>query len=203
MSPAAKKKAPAPTPVFFESQRDLRRWLAANHAKEAELWVGFWKKETGRGVVDYRQALDEALCFGWIDGVRMSRGDGSYMQRFTPRRARSSWSQVNLRRMAELEALGLVTDAGREALERGRDAPPTQYSFEQEQIALDGESERLFRKNKRAWAHWESRPPGYRRTATWWVVSAKKLETRAKRLSTLVECSARGEPIPLLDRRRD
>jgi uncharacterized protein YdeI (YjbR/CyaY-like superfamily) len=192
MTPAAIK------PSFFPTEVDFRRWLEANHATAAELLVGFWKKGSGKPSIDWPQARDQALCFGWIDGVRRSLGEDSYTIRFTPRRKGSIWSKVNLERFEALKAAGLMTAAGELALEDST-GPKGVYAYEKPLSELLPAEEKLFRKDKIAWADWEKRPPGYRKTVLHWVTSAKKPETRARRLATLIECSAAGQKIPGYD----
>ena len=185
-------------PAFFPTEADFRRWLEANHATAPELLVGFWKKGSGRDSIDWPQARDQALCFGWIDGVRRSLGDESYTIRFTPRRKGSIWSTVNVARYEALTAEGLMTPAGVRAFEENKHKSGL-YAYERELAKFSPEDEARFRKNKDAWADWEKRPPGYRKTVLHWVTSAKKPETRAKRLGILVESSAAGEKIPGYD----
>jgi uncharacterized protein YdeI (YjbR/CyaY-like superfamily) len=188
----------AQEPTFFSTEADFRRWLQANHATAPELLVGFWKKGSGKPSIDWPQARDQALCFGWIDGVRRSLGEDSYTIRFTPRRKGSTWSKVNLGRFEALKAAGLMTPAGERALAEST-GPKGVYSYERPLADLAPDEERLFRRDKAAWADWEKRPPGYRRTVLHWVTSAKRPETRAKRLATLIACSAAGEKIPGYD----
>jgi len=185
-------------PSFFPKESEFRRWLEANHETAPELLVGFWKKGSGKPSIDWPQARDQALCFGWIDGVRRSLGDDAYTIRFTPRRKGSIWSKVNVERFAALKAAGLMTPAGERAYEENKGKSGL-YAYERELAALTGEEEKLFRKDKAAWADWEKRPPGYRKTVLHWVTSAKKPETRAKRLATLIQSSAAGEKIPGYD----
>lgn len=153
-----------------------------------------------RGVT-YKQALDEALCFGWIDGVRRGLDDVSFTVRFTPRKAKSKWSLVNTRRAKELEAQGRMHASGLAAF-RARDPEfGPKYSFESRPVELSGALAKRFRAAKAAWKFFQSRPPGYRRTASFWVMNAKQEATRERRLDALIECSARGSPIPLLARK--
>ena len=182
-------------PKFFESPARFRVWLKANHLKCTELWVGFRKKHTGLPSITWPESVDQALCFGWIDGVRKSLDDSSYMIRFTPRRAGSTWSQINIRRARSLERLGLMQASGRKAFE-SRDAVQTmRYSFERERAKLPIALERMLKANKLAWSFFQTQPPSYRRTATWWVMTAKREETRVRRLSTLIEDSAAGRRV--------
>ena len=185
-------------PVFFPTEADFRRWLAANHTTAPELLVGFWKKGSGKPSIDWPQARDQALCFGWIDGIRKSLGDDAYTIRFTPRRKGSIWSKVNVERYEALKAAGLMTPAGTRAYEENKEKSGL-YSYERKTAALDPSEEALVRRNKAAWADWEKRPPGYRKVVLHWVTSAKRPETRAKRLAILIESSAAGQKIPGYD----
>ena len=187
--------------IFFNSAKAFRAWLGVNHRKATELWVGFWKKHTGKPSLTWRESVDEALCHGWIDGIRRSRDGESYVQRFTPRRKSSTWSAINIRRVAELTKDGRMRPAGLAAFEARDPAKAQLYSFEQRAtVTLTAVETKRFRAKRAAWRFFESQPPGYRRTATWWVVSAKRLETRAKRLATLIADSAAGLRIGMLRR---
>jgi uncharacterized protein YdeI (YjbR/CyaY-like superfamily) len=180
-------------PTFFAAPADLRAWLVENHERESELLVGFHKKATGRPSITWPEAVDEALCFGWIDGIRRSLGDESYTIRFTPRKARSTWSAVNIARAKELVAEGRMRPAGLAAFEARSDDRSAIYAYEQRHGAtLAPDDERAFRANERAWDFFQAQPAWYRRNALWWVVSAKREETRARRLRTLIEDSANG-----------
>jgi len=185
-------------PTFFDTEADFRRWLKANHRSAPELLVGFWKKGTGRPSIDWPQARDQALCFGWIDGIRRSLGDDAYTIRFTPRRKGSIWSKVNVERYEELAADGLMTPEGVRAYEENKHKSGL-YSYEKPLASLEAAEDALFRKDQAAWADWEKRPLGYRRNMLNWITTAKKPETRAKRLAVLIECSAKGEKIPGYD----
>jgi uncharacterized protein YdeI (YjbR/CyaY-like superfamily) len=187
--------------TFFAKPADFRAWLEENHDRASELWVGFHKKGSGRPSITWPESVDEALCFGWIDGVRKSLGADSYMIRFTPRKPRSTWSAVNIRRAQELVAEGRMRPAGLKAFEARSDDRSAIYSYEQRHAAkLDPEQEREFRANEKAWEYFQSRPPSYRKTAIWWVVSAKREETRRRRLRTLVDDSAQGRTLRHLTR---
>jgi uncharacterized protein YdeI (YjbR/CyaY-like superfamily) len=188
----------AQQPAFFPTEADFRRWLKANHETAPELLVGFRKKGCGKPSIDWPQARDQALCFGWIDGVRRSLGEEAYAIRFTPRRKGSIWSKVNVERFAALKTEGLMTAAGERAYEENKGKSGL-YAYENKLAKLSAEDEKLFRKSKQAWADWEKRPPGYRKVVLHWVTSAKKPETRAKRLAILIESSAKGEKIPGYD----
>lgn len=193
-------------PLFFATPAEWRAWLEAHHASETELLVGFHKKGTGMPSITWPESVDEALCFGWIDGVRRSLGAESYTIRFTPRKARSVWSNVNIRRAGELIAEGRMTPAGLRAFEARTGERSGVYSFEQEdqaKVVLSPEMEARFRADAVAWEYFQSRPPWYRRTATWWVISAKREETREKRIATLIADSAARRPLRGLDRNNE
>jgi len=183
-------------PRFFKSPAEFRAWLERNHAGARELLVGFHKRGTGRPSLTWPESVDEALCFGWIDGIRRRIDDERYSIRFTPRRPGSIWSLVNTRRVAALEREGRMHEAGLKAF-RQRDPKRTGiYSFEREKPAtFPPELERIFRANKDAWAYFESSAPWYRRVTTHWVTSAKQDATRERRLAHLIACSARGKKI--------
>jgi uncharacterized protein YdeI (YjbR/CyaY-like superfamily) len=194
----AGRRSEIPRPRFFATPAAWRAWLAKHHAGRTELWVGFHRVATGRRSITWPQSVDEALCFGWIDGLRRGLDASSYAIRFTPRKPTSIWSRVNLRRFDELARAGLVRAAGRAAFARKRTARSGVYSFEQERAGLDAAGERRLRADRRAWAWWSARPPGYRRNVGHWVTSAKRPETRARRLAMLVASCRRGEVIPPL-----
>jgi uncharacterized protein YdeI (YjbR/CyaY-like superfamily) len=199
--PARSSGGAAGRPRFFATPERFRAWLERNHQRATELWVGFHKRDTGKPSLTWPQSVDEALCFGWIDGIRKSLGETSYVIRFTPRRPSSRWSDVNTRRITELSAQGRVRPAGVAAFERRDPARSASYSYEQRQSSkLDRSHQRRFRANREAWAWFAAQPPWYRRVASFYVVSAKREETRARRLAILIECSARGERIGLLKR---
>jgi uncharacterized protein YdeI (YjbR/CyaY-like superfamily) len=189
-------------PRFFRSGKEWRTWLAKNHARESELLLGFHKANSDKKGITFREALDEALCFGWIDAVRRG-GAETWMIRFTPRKARSMWSAVNIRRMEELKAEGRVHASGLAAY-AGRDpARQKKYSYENGDARLTAVDEKQFRANKVAWANFEKMPPSYRRPAIWWVVSAKRDDTRARRLAALIADSAAGRKVKHLRRPGD
>jgi uncharacterized protein YdeI (YjbR/CyaY-like superfamily) len=189
-------------PVFFVSPADFRAWLEEHHDTTGELIVGYYKKGSGKPSITWPESVDQALCFGWIDGVRRSLGADSYTIRFTPRRARSVWSAVNIARASELIERGQMTPAGLKAFEARIERRSGIYSYEQARDAarLDAEQERAFRANPKAWEWFQGRPPGYRRAAIWWVVSAKREETRRRRLAALIEDSAQGRAVGPLTR---
>ena len=189
-------------PVFFESPDAFRAWLEQNHATEPELLVGFYKKGSGHPSITWPEAVDEALCYGWIDGVRKRIDDASYSIRFTPRKPRSTWSAVNIKRAGELTEQGRMRPAGLSALAQRVEEKSAIYAYEQRHgAALDPADEQLFRDNRGAWEFFQAQPAWYRKTATWWVISAKQPATRQKRLATLIEDSAAGRTIRPLTRR--
>jgi uncharacterized protein YdeI (YjbR/CyaY-like superfamily) len=185
-------------PTYFATETDFHRWLASNHARAPELLVGFWKKGTGKPSIDWPQARDQALCFGWIDGVRRSLGDEAYTIRFTPRRKGSIWSRVNVARYDALTEAGQMTPAGVRAYEENKDKTGV-YAYENQLKELTDAETAAFRRNKAAWVDWERRPPGYRKVVLHWVTGAKRPETRAKRLATLIEDSAAGRKVGAYD----
>ena len=174
---------------FFKSAADFRQWLAANHATACELWVGFFKKASGLGGLTYAEAVDEALCFGWIDGLKKRVDDRSYTHRFTPRKPKSNWSVTNIRHAERLTKAGRMKPAGLAAFAARDPKRSGVYSFENAPTKLASSDERRFRADQTAWNFFQQQPPGYRRTAIWWVVSAKRAETRARRLAQLMEAS--------------
>lgn len=179
-------------PKFFTSPEKFRRWLEQNHDRRAELLVGFHKKSAEKKSITYSEALDEALCFGWIDGVRKSFNETSYTIRFTPRKSRSIWSNVNVRHVERLKKEGRMQPPGLEAYNR-RDAKRTGiYSFENRPRELSPEYEKIFRQNKAAWKFFQEQPAGYKRLMVFRTMSAKKEETRLRRLQQLIESSEKG-----------
>lgn len=188
-----------PHPKFFRTPADFRKWMEQHHADHDELWVGYYKKDSGKPSMTWPESVDVALCFGWIDGVRKSIDAESYTNRFTPRRPGSAWSAINIARVGELTKVGLMHPAGLKAFENAEDR--RNYSYEQRKSASLGEEyEGRFRSNKKAWEFFQAQTPWYRRTAVWWVMSAKKEETRRKRLTVLIEDSEKQRPIAPLAR---
>ncbi len=180
-------------PNFFATSDDFRAWLEAHHEAADELWVGFYRKGSGRAGITWPQAVDQALCFGWIDGLRKRIDEVSYANRFTPRRPRSHWSAVNIRRVVELQRLGLMRPAGLKAFEARSEERTATYSYEQRQAArLEPEQEEQLRAKPRAWEFFQAQAPWYRRVAVHWVVSAKREETRRRRLAELIDASEQG-----------
>ena len=183
-------------PTFFTTPSDLRKWFEKYHATEQELLVGFYKKHSGKPSITWPQSVYEALCFGWIDGIRRSIDEVSYTIRFTARRKRSTWSAVNIKRARELTKQGLMMPAGLKAFEAREENRSGIYSYEQRSAELPDPYRRLLKKNKAAWNLFEAQTPSYRKTANWWVLSAKKQETRLKRLNKLIDYLALGQTIP-------
>jgi uncharacterized protein YdeI (YjbR/CyaY-like superfamily) len=189
-------------PSFFPSAAGFREWLDRHHVTAPELLVGFHKKESGRGGITYSEALDAALCYGWIDGVRKSIDAESYTIRFTPRRPGSRWSEVNIARVRELIAQGPMQPPGLRAFAERDERKTQQYSYEREQGSLDPALEAALRANGKASEFFATQPPGYRKTAVFWVMSAKREETRGRRFAHLIERSAAGVRIDLLNPNR-
>jgi|CXWL01.1.fsa_nt_gi uncharacterized protein YdeI (YjbR/CyaY-like superfamily) len=177
---------------FFATQAEFRTWFLGNHDKLTEQWVGFYKKGSGKPSITWPESVDVALCVGWIDGIRKSIDEECYKIRFTPRRPRSIWSAVNIKRANELLGLGLMHPDGIAAFEKRDDDRSRVYAYEQKTIELSGEFLAKFRKRKKAWIFFESQPPSYRKPAIWWVMSAKQETTRLKRLETLIADPAEG-----------
>jgi uncharacterized protein YdeI (YjbR/CyaY-like superfamily) len=187
--------------TFFRSPSDLRKWFEKHHRTANELRVGYYKKSSGRRSITWPESVDEALCFGWIDGIRHSIDGVSYTIRFTPRKPASIWSAVNTRRARKLKADGLMFPAGLQAFKRRKGNKSGIYSYEQRKDEFDEPYATRLKTNKAAWAFFQDRPPSYKRAAIWWVVSAKKEETRLKRLEKLIEDSANGRTISQFTRK--
>jgi uncharacterized protein YdeI (YjbR/CyaY-like superfamily) len=182
-------------PVYFESPAAFRKWLTAHHATEKELLVGFHRKGSGTPSITWPESVDQALCFGWIDGVRKRVDETRYTIRFTPRRKRSIWSAINIARVGVLKAEGLMHEAGLAAFAARDDARSAIYAYENRPKTLAPVYEKELRRDKVAWAFFAAQPPGYRKLAAWWIMSAKKEETRQKRLAKLIADSAAGKRI--------
>jgi uncharacterized protein YdeI (YjbR/CyaY-like superfamily) len=179
--------------IYFASPDQFRAWLEQHHDSATEVWLGYWKKHTGRPSLTWSQAVDEALCFGWIDGVLRRVDDERHVQRFTPRKPASNWSAVNIAKVEQLRAEGRMRAAGEAAFAHRRAKRSGVYSYEQrDRAAFEPEQEERFKADAAAWAYWTAAPAGYRKMATWWVVSAKKPETRERRLGQLIADSAAG-----------
>ena len=185
-------------PIFFRTPSAFRRWLATHHATAGELWVGYYKRDSGQPSLTWPESVDEALCVGWIDGIRKRIDDMRYTIRFTPRRPGSTWSGVNIARVHALIEQGSMQPAGLKAFEARTAKKSGIYSYEQRPADLPAPYARLLKKSRAAWDLYRAQPPSYRRVAAWWIVSAKKDETRLKRLDKLTACSAQGLRLPEL-----
>ena len=183
-------------PIYFESPAAFGAWLEEHHETATEVWVGYWKKATGKPSLVWSEAVDEAVCFGWIDGVARSVDDERYAQRFTPRKNVSNWSAVNIKKAERLRNEGRMRPAGEAAFALRRDDKTAIYSYEQRSNPqLEPAEQALLEADAAAWAFFSAKPPSYRKPALWWVISAKKPETRARRLATLIADSAAGRAI--------
>jgi uncharacterized protein YdeI (YjbR/CyaY-like superfamily) len=181
-------------PTFFRTPLAMRKWLVRNHAAIRELLVGFYKRDSGKHSISWPESVDEALCFGWIDGVRKRVDDLSYTIRFSPRRPKSIWSAVNIRRVKVLTHEGRMAPAGLRAFESRRENKSGIYSYEQRSATLVEPYLSTMQKNAVAWAYFDSRPPSFRKKMAWWVISAKQEETRRRRLQQLIDDCASDKP---------
>lgn len=187
-------------PIFFPKQSGLRKWFEKNHEKEKELLVGFYKKDSGRPSIIWSQSVDEALCFGWIDGIRKSIDEISYTIRFTPRNPKSIWSVVNIKKVENLTKLRLMKSAGIANFKKLDQNKSKIYSFEQRAVKFYKKYETIFKRNKKAWKYFFSQVPSYQKPAIHWVMSAKQEETRLRRLNILINDSAQEQKIAPLRR---
>ena len=185
-------------PTFFKNQKELRKWFEKNHDREKEIWVGFYKKDSGKANFTWSQSVDQALCFGWIDGIRKSIDVYSYMIRFTPRNPKSNWSTINIKKINELTELGLMHPAGIEAFKKREEKRSEIHSFEQRRIKLNKKYELKIKSNKKAWKFFQALPPSTKKQSIWWVMSAKKEETQLRRLDIIIKSSDEGKKLPLL-----
>jgi uncharacterized protein YdeI (YjbR/CyaY-like superfamily) len=185
---------------FFQTQDDFMAWLENQHTVLKEQWIGYYKKATGQPSISYQESVDAALCYGWIDGLKKAIDGERYAIRFTPRKSTSTWSAVNIRRVAELQAHGKMKPAGLRAYELRRENKSGIYSYEQRSVDLDAPYAERLNQNQPAWEFYQAQSDAYRRAANWWVVSAKTETTRLKRLDQLIDCSASRQKIPLLTR---
>jgi uncharacterized protein YdeI (YjbR/CyaY-like superfamily) len=181
--------------TYFRSPSELRKWFEKHYTAGRELWVGYYKKSSGKASITWPESVDEALCVGWIDGIRKSVDELRYAIRFTPRKPRSIWSAVNIRRARALAADGRMRPAGLAAFAARRENRSGIYSYEQRRAELPEPYAGVLRKNRAAWAFFEAQPPGFRKQVCWWVISARKDETRLKRVKKLIEESARGRRV--------
>ena len=195
------KRGSEQNPIFFKGAAEYRAWLEKNHESATELWIGYWKKATGKPSMTWQDTVEQSLCFGWIDGVRKSIDADSFKQRVTPRRPTSIWSKINVDHVARLTKEGRMRAAGLAAFEK-RDATKAAYSYQQFAAQLDPKYEAFFKKNRKAWEFFNGQPPGYRRLAGWYVMSAKKDDTRERRLERLIKDSAAGRRIGMLETKK-
>ena len=180
---------------YFKSSSEFRKWLEKNHSIAAELWVGFYKVNSNIKSISYKEAVDQALCFGWIDGIKKKVDELSYTHRFTRRKSKSNWSTTNIKRVGELTKLGLMHPTGTKVFNQRDKEKIKQYSYERELPSFDKSYEQLFKANEMAWTFFQSQPPSYKKVATFWVMSAKKEETRLRRFNTLIEDSSNNKRI--------
>ena len=185
----------------FKTPAEFRRWLAKHHGTEGELWVGYCKKATGKPSMTWPESVDEALCYGWIDGIRKGVDEETYTIRFSPRKARSTWSAINIRRAQELIEAGRMRAAGLKAFEARTENRSGIYSYEQRKDHLDDPYQGRLERNSKAWTFYQAQSAAYRRMVNWWVVSAKREDTRLKRLDALIELCAEEKKIPRLTRK--
>jgi uncharacterized protein YdeI (YjbR/CyaY-like superfamily) len=179
-------------PIFFSKQSDFRKWLAKNHKKETELWVDFYKVDSGKPSMTWSQSVDQALCFGWIDGIRKSIDKDSYQIRFTPRKLTSIWSAVNIQKIENLTQQGLMQPEGLAIFEKRKENKSKIYSYENAEVSFSIEFEKLFKANKKAWKYFLTLASTYRKPSVNWVMSAKQKTTQFKRLSELISDSEAG-----------
>jgi len=189
-------------PKFFNGPIQFRKWLEKNHDKKTELLVGLHKKEAGKKTLTYAEALDEALCYGWIDGVRKNFDEISYTIRFSPRKPRSIWSNVNVNHVKRLQKEGRMMPSGLAAFAKRDDKRTGIYAFENAPRELPAKFLKTFRANKEAWKFFSAQPPGYRRLAVFWVVSAKREETQIRRLGQLLELSENRERLEVIAKKK-
>src|SRR5258708_39491515 len=180
------------TPIFFAKQSEFRKWLQKNHKKETELLVGFYKVDSWKPSMTWSQSVDEALCFGWIDGVRKSIDKDSYQIRFTRRKSTSIWSATNIKKIEELTRKGLIQPAGLASFEKRTEGKSKIYSYEKDEVELTQDFKKQFKANKKAWAYFQSLAPSYRKVSAHWIMSAKQEVTQIKRLNQLISDSAAG-----------
>lgn len=178
--------------IFFANQAEFRKWLQKNHQKETELLVGFYKVGSGKPSMTWSESVDQALCFGWIDGVRNSIDDESYHIRFSQRRPNSIWSAINIKKIEVLTRSGLMHPAGLASFEKRKDNKSAIYSHEKDEAELTKEFKKRFKENKKAWSYFQSLAPSYRKVSTHWVMSAKQEATKVKRLNQLIQDSEAG-----------
>ena len=176
-------------PLYFKNQEEFRAWLEKNHKKEAECIVGYYKVSTGKPSLTWSESVDQAICYGWIDGIRRSIDEESYCIRFTPRRPDSNWSKVNIKKVKELTSKGLMKPAGIEVFKNRKKEKSGVYSYENDLLRFTDQFDKQFRQNKQAWDFYQNQPPSYRKTIIQWVMSAKQEKTRQSRFDKLVAAS--------------
>ena len=176
-------------PVYFQDQNEFRKWLAKNHNRESEIIVGYYKTATGKPSLTWSESVDQALCYGWIDGIRRSIDEERYCIRFTPRKPTSIWSNVNINKVEELKKKGLMQESGLRVYNNRKDSKSSIYSFDKEAAKLDDDDERLFKSNQIAWDFFMKQAPSYRKTKIYWIMSARQEATRISRLNKLVQAS--------------
>lgn len=190
-------------PLFFATQSELRKWFQKHHQTETEVWIGYYKKATGIPSIDWSQSVDEAICFGWIDGIRRKIDEQSYKIRFTPRNPKSHWSAVNLAKVEKLLELGLIMPAGLEVYNQRDEKKSRQASYERQHIELDQQYEAKIRQNEKAWLYYKNLAASYKKASIHWVMSAKNEETRLRRLDILIQSCETEKKIPLLRRKSE
>jgi uncharacterized protein YdeI (YjbR/CyaY-like superfamily) len=179
-------------PIFFPTPGAFRAWLKKHHKTADELWVGYYRKECGKPTISWSESVDEALCFGWIDGIRKKISDEAYTNRFTPRRAGSNWSAINIAKVEQLTRAKRMQPAGLAAYAKRTEARSRVYTYERASQAFDKALEKKFKANKKAWAFFEAQPPYYRKLMTGWVNGGKQEETRLRRLDKLIKACESG-----------
>ena len=184
-------------PIFFPTPAKWRAWLRKHHTSAAEVLVGFYKRDSGKSSITWPESVDQALCYGWIDGVRRRVDDEAYTIRFTPRKVTSTWSAINVRRLGELDAEGLVHAAGRKVFAARSTSQTHGYSIKNDRkdVKLAPADARAFKANKKAWAWYRQQPPWYQRQAAWFIISAKQPETRARRLAKVIDDNAKQRSV--------
>jgi len=185
--------------LFFPTQKDLRKWFEKNHKKEKELFVGYYKISSGKPSVTWSESVDEAICFGWIDGIRRSVDEESYCIRFTPRNPKSNWSAINIKKVEELTRLGLMKPEGVKAFSFRKEEKSKIYSYENPAVGFEKSYEKKFKANKQAWKYFQSTAPSYQKTTMRWVMSAKQDVTRLKRLEELIRDCTLGQKIKAMN----
>ncbi|MEI7725427.1 MAG: YdeI/OmpD-associated family protein [Bacteroidota bacterium] len=185
-------------PVFFSTQSEFRNWLTQNHEKATELFVGYYKVGSGKPSMTWSESVDQALCFGWIDGVRKSIDHESYFIRFTPRKPKSIWSAINIKKIEVLTAQGLMKPSGLAAFRLREESKSKIYTYENEEVLLSDQYEKSFKKNLKAWSWFQTMPRSYKKPAINWVMSARQEATREKRLTELIRDSEAGQKIKRL-----